>query len=325
MTGLEFIRAVREHDLDVPIVLMTGNPALATAVKAVEYGAFGYLIKPIEPSDLEHHLRRASRLHHMARLKRQALELVGREGMDLGDRASLEARFASALDSLWVGFQPIVSWSAHTVFSYEALARTGEATLARPDDLFRAAATLGRLHDLGRTIRAQVAAAMRHGPKDAQVFVNLHPTDFDDPRLYDGDCPLRDVAGRVVLEVTERAALGGVRNLKSRIRTLRSQGYRIALDDLGAGYAGLTSFTQLEPDIVKLDMTLVHHVEAHPMKRKLVGSMVRLCNELGMLVISEGIETRAELAVIVGLGCDLLQGFLFAHPSRCFVEPCWPD
>jgi CheY-like chemotaxis protein len=121
MNGLELLRAVREHDLDVPFVLMTGGPGVDSAVRAVEYGALRYLIKPVSTAELEEVVARAVRLHQMARIKREALELFRLDGKHLGDRAGLEARFASALGSLWIAYQPIVSWS-----------RRSTATRSRP-------------------------------------------------------------------------------------------------------------------------------------------------------------------------------------------------
>jgi len=131
MNGIELLRAVREHDLDVPVVLMTGGPAVDSAVRAMEYGALRYLIKPIDPSELEEVVTRAVRLHQMAKIKREALEMFRLEGKHLGDRASLEARLARAMETLWIAYQPIVSWSRRTTFAHEALVRNEDPTCSR--------------------------------------------------------------------------------------------------------------------------------------------------------------------------------------------------
>jgi EAL domain-containing protein (putative c-di-GMP-specific phosphodiesterase class I)/CheY-like chemotaxis protein len=325
MGGIEFLREVRRYNLDVPVILMTGNPALTTAIEAVEYGAFSYLIKPVDAAELMACLRRAVRLHAVARLKRQALMLAGNRGHELGDRASLEARFERARDTLWPAFHPIVLWPERRIYSYEALARNDEPTLARPDDLLRAAERLNRVHELGRVIRTHIAAAAAELPPDRPVFVNLHPHDFGDEDLYAPDAPLSRIAGRVVLEITERASLEGISELAVRVQRLRDLGFRIAVDDLGAGYAGLASFVQLEPDIIKLDRSLVADVHHHMTKREVIRSMVQLCRQLGMEVVSEGVETVAELRSVLDLGCDLVQGYLFGRPCRRPTPPAWPD
>jgi EAL domain-containing protein (putative c-di-GMP-specific phosphodiesterase class I) len=113
-------------------------------------------------------------------------------------------------------------------------------------------------------------------------------------------------------------SLDHIPEVQGKVAQLRDLGFRIALDDLGAGYAGLTSFTQLEPEFVKLDMSLIRDVHTTPMKQKIVRSMVSLCHDLGKLVVAEGIETTAERDFLIDLGCDLLQGYLFARPGRPF-------
>jgi EAL domain-containing protein (putative c-di-GMP-specific phosphodiesterase class I) len=106
-----------------------------------------------------------------------------------------------------------------------------------------------------------------------------------------------------------------VSTLKTRVLELRNRGYRIAIDDIGSGYAGLASFALLEPDFIKLDTALVRGVEDSLTKRKLIWSLLAVCRELGIQVVAEGIETPAELDTLVDLGCDLLQGYLLARPG----------
>jgi EAL domain-containing protein (putative c-di-GMP-specific phosphodiesterase class I) len=131
------------------------------------------------------------------------------------------------------------------------------------------------------------------------------------------------MADHAVLEITERAPLSGLEQVRERVRELRKLGFRIAVDDLGAGYAGLTSFATLDPDIVKLDMNLVRGIESSAVKRKLVGSVSSLCREMEMLLVAEGVETAAERDVLAELGCDLFQGFLFARPASAFYQPAF--
>ena len=316
MNGLELLRLVREHDLDVPFVLMTGGPAIDSAVRAMEYGALRYLIKPVAPAELEEVVTRAVRLHQMARIKREALDMYSLEGKALGDRAGLEARFARAMETLWIAYQPIVSWARRSTFAYEALVRNEEPTLRSPPDLFEAAERLGRLQELGRTVRDRVAKTLDEQPTSELIFVNLHAMELADDSLIAPDAPLSRHAGRVVLEVTERAPLEQIRDVTARVAQLRALGYRIAVDDLGAGYAGLTSFAHLEPEVVKVDMSLIRGIDLSPMKQKLLGSIVGLCRDLGIEIIAEGVETEAERDALVKVGGDLCQGYLFARPDR---------
>ena len=322
MSGVELLRTIREHDADLPVVLVTGIPAIESATDAVEYGAFKYIVKPVEPEDLRKAVERARKLYRLARMKREALKLLGANAVS-ADRAGLEASFEAALDSLWLAFQPILRANDGSVFGYEALMRSDEPSLIGPQMVLDAAERLDALPRLGRKVRTLAATAMQGAAPEAALFLNLHPMDLADETLFDALSPLTQMAARVVLEVTERAAIEEVDHVERRVSQLREHGFRIAVDDLGAGYAGLSSFALLEPEIVKLDVSLLRDIDQSPVKQKLVASMTTLCKDMGFLVVAEGIETVAERDCVVALGCDLLQGFLFARPARPFPSASW--
>jgi EAL domain-containing protein (putative c-di-GMP-specific phosphodiesterase class I)/CheY-like chemotaxis protein len=311
MDGIQLLRQLREHDADVPVVLITGEPAVSTAVKALEYGAFHYLTKPSPLGNLEEVVDKAACLRRMARMKRQAAELIERT-LPSASRAPLENSFFKALDSLWMAYHPILRAQDGHVYGYEALLRSKEASLPHPGAVLDAAERLNMLDILGRTIRERSAGPMQNAPEGTVLFVNLHTTDLLDPTLMSPDTPLSKIAKNVVLEITERASLDQVKDVRARVAALREMGFRIAVDDLGAGYAGLTSFALLEPEIVKLDMTLVRDVHLSSTKQKLVRSMTQLAHDMGMMVVGEGVETTEERDSLILLGCDLLLGFLFA-------------
>lgn len=320
MSGTEFLRLVRQEDLDVPVILVTGEPSLDTAVQAVRAGAFQYLMKPVDLATLTSAVQKAAHLHELARYKREALELVGAERMRVGDRAGLEARFGAALERLWIAFQPIVERPENRVVAYEALVRSSEPTLPSPADLFDAAERLNRVRDLGRAIRAEIARCATEAPEGVLLFVNIHPQDLADHELCSESAPLSGIGARVVLEITERSSLESIGDLNAPVRKLRDLGFRLAVDDLGAGYAGLTTLTQIEPDFVKLDRALVHGVDESTRRRSVIRSILRLCKrDLSLEVIAEGIETDAQREILEAEGCSLFQGYFFARPQRGFV------
>jgi EAL domain-containing protein (putative c-di-GMP-specific phosphodiesterase class I) len=144
-----------------------------------------------------------------------------------------------------------------------------------------------------------------------------------DEDLYAAGTPLSDLSERIVLEVTKRADLAKVKDALPRIQRLRTLGYRIAVDDLGAGYAGLSSFAALEPEFTKLDMSLIRGAHASSVKQRVIGSIVSLCRDLGSRVVAEGIETRADRDTLVRLGCELQQGYYFAKPGPAFPAITW--
>jgi EAL domain-containing protein (putative c-di-GMP-specific phosphodiesterase class I)/CheY-like chemotaxis protein len=323
LDGIGLLKAVREVDLDVPVVVATANPTPETAHQAVAYGATMFLVKPIDLKSLRQVVEHAIRIRNMAKLKRELFEHSPLRDYLLADKAGTEITFARALGSVWMAFQPIVSRNGE-LNAFEALVRSEEPALPNPGALFDAAERVDRLFDLGRCIREKVSLAIRDAPAAADIYVNLHTQDLMDDALYDEVAPLTEHAKRVVLEVTERASLERVTLVGARIARLRELGFRIAIDDLGAGYAGLTAFAQLHPDIVKLDISLVRDVHTEPMKLRLIESVTALCRDMGILVVAEGIEQPQERDALLSLGCDLLQGFFFARPSRSF-EYSRPD
>ena len=322
MSGIELLRTIRQHDADLPVILVTGRPAVESAAQALEFGAFKYFVKPVDGRQLVDAVDRAARLYDLAQAKRQAITLLGDRHLD-EDRAGLEATFERALKRVWLAYQPIIRASDHSIFGFEALLRSDERSMMGPEPLLQAAESLGALNRLGQAIRRQAAKTISTAPRSYALFVNLHPQDLLDADLHDAKAALSSISGRVVLEITERAAISEIENVRARVAELRDHGFRIAIDDLGAGYAGLNSFAVLEPEFVKLDLSLIRNLDTSTIKQKLVKSMASLCREMGLYVVAEGIETREERDAAVEFGCDLLQGYLFARPGPPFPEARW--
>jgi EAL domain-containing protein (putative c-di-GMP-specific phosphodiesterase class I) len=258
-----------------------------------------------------------------ARLHRETMNALESGTFRAGDRSDLEASFERAIEGLWMAYHPIVRCSTQALFGYEALMRTSDTSLPTPGTILNAAESLGRLDDLGRTVRARVAEQLAQAPEEAVLFVNVHARDLEDKTLTWSSTPLAQVANRVVLELAERAALDKIDNLPMRIQELREMGFRIAIDDLGAGYAGLTSFALLEPEFIKLDISLIRDVDRSRTKQKLIQTMTSLARDMGMLVVAEGVETLEERATVIELGCDFVQGFLLARPGGAFPHYSW--
>ncbi len=317
-SGLDVLRVVRSRDKDVPVILMTGGPELETARLAVEWGAQSYLIKPISLTQLKEALDRTIRAHQLARQERQILAVSERQ---VRQTELLREQFGRALDALWMAYQPIVSWSLRTVVAYEALMRTTDQTLHSPMDILKAAEALGEVHTLGHKTRGLIAKDLARHPELPGVFINLHVLDLLDEELYAEDNPLRAFAPRIHFEITERMAIEKVPDTHDRIERLRKLGYKIAVDDLGEGYSGLNSLAALEPDVVKLDMSLIRGIENAPTKRRMVHALASLCRELGTPLVAEGVETQTELDILIDLGADWMQGYYFARPDYPFPVP----
>jgi EAL domain-containing protein (putative c-di-GMP-specific phosphodiesterase class I)/CheY-like chemotaxis protein len=318
--GIDLLRHVHERDPFVPVILFTGAPDVSSAIRALEHGAFRYLPKPVSNDELVKVLERATQLRRFGKLQRYAAGLAGQSRHGVSDD-ELEHSFERALQHMWLAFQPIVNVRNHRVFGYEALLRSNEPTMSNASVILDAAQRLGRIEQLGRYVREHAAELIPSAPSDTLVFVNVHASELTDPQLVDPHAPLSRHAERVVLEITERAPLDSVPDARRRVAALRDLGYRIAVDDLGAGYSGLGTFAQLEPEFVKLDMGLLRDVHVTPTKQKVIRSLASLAREMGMLVVAEGVERREERDTLIELGCELLQGFLFARPERGFSLP----
>jgi EAL domain-containing protein (putative c-di-GMP-specific phosphodiesterase class I) len=323
MNGIQLLRKIREKDADVPVLLLTANPGIESAVQAIEHGALRYLIKPVGRAELVKNVSEAVNLGRIARMRRDNARHAAPTGKVFGDRAAMDAGLSRGLATLWMAYQPIVNWKTQHVVAHEALLRTEEPTLPNPDVLLSAAQKLGRLHEVGRAVRARVAQDLVAHPRVGDVFVNLHPADLVDDELYSPAGPLAPFARQIVLEITEREALDPKGDIPGCAARLRALGYRLAIDDLGAGYSGLSYFAQLTPEVAKIDMSLVRNIHEEEIKRKLVASLIILCRDLGLIVIAEGVETAAERDAIAALGCEWFQGYLFAKPGKPYPAVTW--
>jgi EAL domain-containing protein (putative c-di-GMP-specific phosphodiesterase class I) len=296
-SGTTLLGAIRDRHPDLPVILMASIPDLETAMLAVNLGAYRYLVKPVRPADLVELVRRAALLRSFSRLRHEALAAI------------------------WMAYQPIVDMEHRQLVGVEALLRVESHGFISPEHLIGAAVRLERTRKLGRAVRSRIARDVTRLPAAADIFVNLLPSDLLDPALFDETAPLSRIASRVVLELTERSSLDGVPELTRRVAQLREMGFRIALDDLGVGYSGLASLAQVEPEIVKLDRSLIHGVHESARRRAVVRSMVGLCRSLDIAVIGEGVEREAEAKALRDLEVGQLQGYLIGAPNRDFAWP----
>jgi EAL domain-containing protein (putative c-di-GMP-specific phosphodiesterase class I) len=319
MSGLEFVRHVRERDADLPILVITGAPGMDSAIESIDVGVFRYLTKPITPAEIVRAASDAVHARALAQARRAAYSHVVTTSQPDPTRDAL----MRALESAWLAAQPIVRLAEKRVFAYEALLRTKSTELPHPGAVFGAAEALSMVPTVARVIRKHAVQLVETLPAGTYLFLNLHPLELLDDTLFHSSSLLSQHARRIVLEMTERTSLESIPDARSRVAALKELGFGIALDDMGAGYAGLTSFAMLEPQFVKIDLSLVRNVDREPMKQTLIRNVVHLSHEVGIDAIAEGVETRAEAEMLATLGCPMQQGYLFARPAPPFVEPTW--
>ncbi|MCK6546926.1 EAL domain-containing protein [Myxococcota bacterium] len=294
MRGSELLATVRERFPRTVRVMLTGDGTQDSAMRAInDAGVFRFLRKPCTPDELRRCIHDAM-------------------GTLLAEGAESE-KLDEALEQLWMAAHPIVDVASGTPYAYELLVRCRAAGLERPDLLFALAERVERISDLEARILRHAGDVVRDLPAGADLYVNLHPATLLTPELLD---PLAPHAARVVLEITERAALE--KASLDNLAALRRAGFRAAIDDLGAGYSGLNHVAELRPEVVKLDRTLVQGVVTSATHSSLVSAMLGACRELGIVVVSEGVETVQMRDKLADLGCHHQQGFLFARPGPPF-------
>ena len=221
-------------------------------------------------------------------------------------------------------YQPIVDLGRRVAIAWEALARPTDPVFGSILDVLSVAERSGQIGELGRVLRGLQVARLGEMPESGLLFLNVHPFEFLVGGSIESDPVLLPWASRIVLELTEAAAITDFEHARSRVAALHSAGFRIAVDDLGSGYSSLNSLALLEPDFVKLDMAMVRGIEGGQRAARLIKHILEYCRGEGMRVVCEGIETTQELRVVRDIGVELAQGFLFARPGPAFPTPVLP-
>jgi EAL domain-containing protein (putative c-di-GMP-specific phosphodiesterase class I)/GGDEF domain-containing protein/CheY-like chemotaxis protein len=215
--------------------------------------------------------------------------------------------------AVYVDYHPIVVSTSREIFGFEALARGSMRTLRSPEVMFDVAAEADLIWELSRLCRERALEGMDTRLNDGQLlFLNVDPHDFSDPAFTEKGVTHPD---RVVIEITERTAIKDYPKFRERLKAFREAGFRFAVDDAGSGYAGLGSIANLEPDFIKLDISLITGIDTNFIKQNLVQTMVKFANDHGAMVIAEGVERAEEFQAVQDLGVHLVQGFYLHRPQ----------
>lgn len=220
--------------------------------------------------------------------------------------------------------QPIVySDDPSRIFAREALLRGAErdGTLVHAQYMFEVARGCSMLAELDLAARDSAIETMMRARHTESLFVNLTPSAIDDPlaalaHTVQSIDRLGLAHDRVVFEVVESEHAPDVMHLRGLLATYRDAGFRIALDDVGAGYSSLNRLHQLRPDFIKLDMDLVRGVDRDPYKALIARKTIEIASELGITTIAEGVETPGELEWARTTGAAFVQGFATGRPSE---------
>ena len=320
---LEQLGLALPQDSFVPVLVVTADGRSDARDRALAAGAKDFLTKPFDPTEVALRARNLietrflydSVRRHNTALQTELNERNQRERREAAERAVRRHRIERVLagDALAVVFQPITDLRSDAVVGMEALARFACVPHRPPNEWFAEAVAVGLGTELElAAVRAALAAADRFSPQTF-VSVNVSPSTAVAPalaELLDGR-----VARRVVLELTEHDRIDSYEPLLGALDALRAQGVRIAVDDAGAGYAGLQHILRLRPDVLKLDMALVRGIDTDPARRALTTALVLFAAEIDSMIVAEGIETADELATMRALGVQCAQGYLLGRPS----------
>ncbi len=310
LTGLFVLQHLLARQPDCVRVLMSGRLDLPLAIDAVNTGStYRILRKPFAPSELLSILDdcTAERARLQATLTTATAQSLRQQ------RRVLEECLAG--EALQLAVQPIVSARDGLLAACEALLRSSHPALPGPLQILRAAEQCDMVDQVGDVVVDRAARWLERIPAPTRLFINLHPAELRRPdELLGRLSRLRTNAGRVVLEVTERSSLLDVPAWDSSLHRLAESGFRIAVDDLGAGYSSLSVLAALSPDYMKVDMSITRGVDQSEPKRRLLELLCRFADSSRACLVAEGVETSNEASTVIRCGAHYMQGYWIARP-----------
>ncbi|MCM2358196.1 MAG: EAL domain-containing protein [Geobacteraceae bacterium] len=229
-----------------------------------------------------------------------------------------------ASDSLTSHLQPIFSARSGKVFGYEALLRIeGDNPFGSIADIFRRAIATGCISALDtRCLETAVMTAHRFALHEEPValFINVCPETLMNPCIsFEGIDRLVELLGfrkeQIILEITEESVISNYEFFRESLAGFRRKGYKVAIDDFGAGYCGLKMLSTIEPDFVKIDRHFISGIDRALVKFNLVDAIAMACHRIGIRVVGEGVERAEELRSLMNTGIELFQGHLLGIPS----------
>jgi EAL domain-containing protein (putative c-di-GMP-specific phosphodiesterase class I)/AmiR/NasT family two-component response regulator len=284
-------------------------------------GASGAVVRDAPADKLAAALRGARSSSHIARevnghgLLNELLDQMRETNLAREERARKRARIRSVMErgGLEIAFQPIVELDSREVVGHEALSRFAPSPKRGPAQWFAEA------HDVGLGVELELFAIRmacersRLLPRDSFMAVNVSPVTAVRPDLLELlDCAHVD---HVVLEVTEHAPVEDYPRFRVAVGRMREHGARLAIDDAGAGFASLRHILELNAELIKLDGSLTHSLEADPGRRSLAAALIEFGRESGAAVLAEHIESELQLCELRRLGVTYGQGYHLGRPQ----------
>jgi diguanylate cyclase (GGDEF)-like protein len=237
-----------------------------------------------------------------------------------------ELRKIISSNNLRTVFQPIVSLQTGEVIGYEALTRgPKESKYINPEILFEEAKTHELLWDLEILCRSNAIRTFSSHNSDKLLFVNVDPAVLNDEHFIKGFTKEILIEHKInplslIFEITEKTSIDNYKNFNKVINYYKSQGYKIAIDDVGTGYSGLSTIAKTRPNYIKMDMSLITNVTRDNFKKAIIKSFVEFSNSTNTKIIAEGIEDINDLHTLIEIGVHYGQGYLINRPNENLLE-----
>lgn len=318
--GTEAARRIRARAPGVRILALSAHEDRATVVEMLRAGAHGYVVKGSPADEIVEHVRRIARGDpgFSAEATARAMDELTERLQTEEERAKLRREQIRQIRAVLEGrgletaFQPVADLLSGTTLGFEALARFRAEPLRGPDVWFAEAAGVGMGAELEVAAIRKALSGLGLIPAGAFLSVNVSP-ETATARSFLEVLSLVPV-DRVVIEITEHARVDDYEALSGALADLRRRGLRLAVDDAGAGFASLRHILRLEPDFIKLDVTITREINARP-AYALATALHSFAIEIGATIIAEGIETEEELATLRRLGIGCGQGYYLGRPG----------
>ena len=297
---------------DIPIVMISAYQNRSDKIECLYLGAEDYLIKPFEPEELLARMEGALRRHNVRSNDRI---------FDQHQETITELRRIIDQESVNVLFQPIYYLKPMRLLGLEMLSHPQtNSPMHNPELFFKAALKYGVYYEvemIGWRKALKIASENFDGRQ--KLFLNCDPylvesEDFQKVKeMFSGfGVPSNDI----FMEITERSAVIAADVFYQRLREYRHDGFKIAVDDMGAGYTSLESIVEIKPEAIKLDKHIVNGVSSDMYKNSIVKLFVAFCHENGIICVAEGIETREDFLTLIELGVDAGQGYYLCRPTE---------
>lgn len=319
--GPRATREILRRSPPTRVVALSAHEDVSTVLTMLRAGAVGYVVKGESTDEILSAIHRTvqGKSSVPERLAAPVAAAMVEHVQGLRDatrtRQLQRERVERAIENraFKIVFQPIVDLESGREAGFEALARFSDLPERPPNVWIAEAEAVGMLQDLELALAKAAIDQLETLPPDVYLSLNLSPETAVSERA--GRMLEAADPSRIVVELTEHAPVADYDELRDSLSGLRDRGVRLAIDDAGAGFASLRHIVRLDPDIIKLDITLTRRIEKDPVRQALAVALVSFANQVGATVVAEGVETELQLEVLRLTGIRFAQGYLLGPPG----------